>query len=584
MLPKRGRADLHPASVLASSAALISASALLVACGGNVVYIDDGSGGAGAAGATSTVVTVPSTDSSTTATTSVGVGGGGPGLVEEVVGVGVTDGPFQVQVTPTTIGLHAVAVAASHISDVTFTHLTAPSGSVVAQGVLPNNGWEWSWFGTVGMLTPQLDHPETFPVLAPGTWTFGFHSPSPTDVSVWRRSTIDGTFHGGVLDVNFFVAGEVVDQDYAIETAAKAYSGWGGIELGDVRFFAISDAYITVDDENLFDLLKETAVAQNRPAINVIAVGEIAGSLDGAAGFATGIPGAPLDHGSEMSAVVWMVNYDAFFDPIILRHEGGHFGGLFHTSEFQAGLGDPLADTPLCDDANALGPMCPDYDYTMFPTGGSGSSLFSAQESRVLQASALYRGVFAPGEAPMVPYGPALDDGAGARGGSSFGASPERASRAVVAAKRARARLPRSHTPGAWSSALSPVTTHMLEGVGCPLGPSAGYFGELENAGAIDADVMLAIARDAAAPAYVRRRAAAHAAHLAGASLADRAAVGAALRDLAGDGGAPWVVRSGALRGVADFDPALGRALAGALANDADANVRRAADAVATRR
>jgi hypothetical protein len=33
----------------------------------------------------------------------------------------------------------------------------------------------------------------------------------------------------------------------------------------------------------------------------------------------------------------------------------GHFAGLFHTSEFAPGYGDPLSDSPQCDDPSRLG-------------------------------------------------------------------------------------------------------------------------------------------------------------------------------------------------------------------------------------
>jgi len=565
-------------NVTATAFCLVSCS-LAVGCGGNVVFVEDGdgSGGAGGQGNVVTVSTNQSGTSTTTSTTTVGAGGGGPGLVEEVVGESVTDGPFPVDVTSTTLGLQAVARAKSDFADVTFSRLTAPSGAIVHDSILPNNGWEWTGFGTAAVLTPQVEHPETFPTLAPGTWTFDFHSASPTDVSVWRRSTADGAFHGGVLDVNIFIAGGVVDEDYASETAAKAYSGWGGIELGDIRFFTVPDQYVTVDDNNLFDLLKETGIAPTRPAINIIAVGEITGSLEGAAGFATGIPGAPLDHGSQMSAVVWMATYSDFFDPIILRHEGAHFGGLFHTSEFQAGLGDALGDTPLCTDANSMGELCPDYDYIMFPTGGSGASIFSAEQSRVLQASATYRGVYSQGEPPMTPYGPAIDSGS--QGGSQIAgsrkASQAELTRAKIAASRASTR-----PTGTWSTHLGAAATETIEGIGCPVGPTAGYFADLEDAGALDADAMLAIAKDASAPPYVRRRAALQAVHLANEALASRDRVRDALDDLARDTGTPGVVRSGALRGLVNVDFARAKSVALALKNDPERMVKRAALAV----
>jgi hypothetical protein len=86
-----------------------------------------------------------------------------------------------------------------------------------------------------------------------------------------------------------------------------------------------------------------------------------------------------------------------------LRHEAGHFAGLFHTSEFAPGYGDPLSDTPQCDDPATLLETCPDFGNAMFPGGLSTPGTLSPLQVRVVQASALYRGVYAPGEEPMEP-------------------------------------------------------------------------------------------------------------------------------------------------------------------------------------
>jgi hypothetical protein len=151
---------------------------------------------------------------------------------------------------------------------------------------------------------------------------------------------------------------------------------------------------------------------------------------------------------------------------------------------------------------------------------------------------------------------------------------------AELAAARAAANVHRSRPVATWSAGLPASASETLQGIGCPVGPTAGYFADLEDAGALDPDAVLAIATDAAAPAYVRRRAALHAVHLANEAIADRGAVRDALEALAMDSGTPALVRSGALRGLVDVDGARAKVVAAALSKDGAAMVRRAAKAV----
>lgn len=63
----------------------------------------------------------------------------------------------------------------------------------------------------------------------------------------------------------------------------------------------------------------------------------------------------------------------------------GHFAGLFHTSEFAPGYGDPLSDTPQCDDPATLLQACPDFGNAMFPGGLSTPGTLSPLQVRVVQ-------------------------------------------------------------------------------------------------------------------------------------------------------------------------------------------------------
>lgn len=535
------------------------------ACGGIVVF-DEGEGGGGVGGAPNTTVVVSSSVVTTTTTVSSTstvepVGGGGPNLVEEVLGEGVTNEGFEIPVDAQTLGITAMAVGASDFSQLEFQRLYAPSGALVVNEFLPSNGASWFWYGALAVAAPQISHPESFPI-AEGSWRFDFQSSSPSKVSVWRRRTVDGAFHGGVLDVNVFIADDSVAEDYALSTLETAFADFGGVELGDVRFFTLPPGYGYVDENNMFDLAHETSVMPSRPALNIMAVNTIGGQLDGAAGFAYGVPGTPMLAGEEQSAVVWMVLYDSFFDPIILRHEAGHFAGLFHTSEFQAGLVDPLDDTPGCDDVLEQFDGCPDWDYIMFPSGGSGASLFSPLQTEVIRGGALYRGSYAPGEPPMTPYGPALKSlepkSAGLDAPRALFAklsTPDtrdgvrsRAS-AAAAAKRPRAT--------ATAHGLGRGAALHLEGIGC-LHEGSGlgdYYEQLEASGGLDAAALAQLARDRGAPAHARRRALGGLARLAerrqAASL-DAASLEALVRSSR----EPSLVRVGALEALNRVDRA----------------------------
>jgi hypothetical protein len=569
---------------LFASAVLLSS--LVAGCGAKVAFVldDDGDGGSspgnGGNGGNGGIAVpgVTSTDATSTATstsTSTGgmsSGGGGPGLVEEVVVEGF-EGFVSLDAQPGTLGITAIATSNNTSAQISFDQLAAPSGSVVVSGFLPSNEFQWSWFGALAHATPQVDHPETFP-LANGAWSFHFQSDSDTRVGLWRRSTVDGAFHGGVLDVNVFAPAGLLSEAATIGSLAVAFNDWAGIELGNVSFYTVDDQYFVVDDDNVFSLLEETSAAETRPALNVMATASIEGSFSGAAGFAVGIPGVGMWHGTHASAIVWMVSGQDF-DPLILRHEAGHFAGLFHTSEFSPGLGDPLDDTPLCPDVETMLGDCPDIPYTMFPTGGTGQGLFSPKEKIVIQGGTLYRGVYAAGEQPMTPYGPPLDGpGSDAREGAG-----RRASDAEIAAAKARTRdhAPPALVDEAWADALPRAAALSLAGIGCATGQLHGYFDELAGLGiegAAGVAQMAALAADDSAPLFVRRRAIA----MLGRLLEDApdAALTFELETLARDGDAPGLLRGAALRALARASRADAESLAFDLADDGDVFVARA--------
>lgn len=538
---------------LSSSPFLWSSLVLAIAagCGGNVVFVDEeGGGGTGerppATGSTTqTTSSVSSTSAqTTTSTVTTGPEPTGENLVELPQGSGIQEGTFSAQAEPGTLGLTFVATTQSQFAQVSVTRQGAPSGATVIGPVVPSNAYEYTWFGAIAQGTPQVSHPETFP-LAQGTWTFDAQADAPMTATIWRRQTNDGAFHGGVLDVNVFIPGGFLSEDIVLAQLQAAYGDWAGITLGEVRFFPVGAGYLTVDENNIFDYTEETAVAPSRPSLNLMLTSAIEGQFSGAAGFSLGAPGAPTEPGSTMAGVVWMWIGDGFFDTIILRHEAGHFAGLFHTSEFEPGLGDSLTDTPFCDDVMSIFSACPDFDNIMFPTGGSGAQLFSPLQEKVIQGSTIYRGIYASGEAPMPPF-ITLDGPRREHGG------------AELADKAWILEAPRASHDGAWRERLAPEVALHLGGLGCPTGATNDYYDTLAAAGGNDVAALFDVASDPSAPTYVRRRAAGMLARLSPRSPGVRAYLAA----LAADENEPSVLRGGALRSLHEIAPERARAAA----------------------
>ncbi|MEO0606322.1 MAG: M43 family zinc metalloprotease, partial [Myxococcota bacterium] len=114
-------------------------------------------------------------------------------------------------------------------------------------------------------------------------------------------------------------------------------------------------------------------------------------------GLSAGPPGAAGLHGTSKSGVV-VTAADLATAPAdvgkIMAHEGGHFLGLFHTTERSGDQHDSLDDTPECpsaNDADSNGRLsvteCADLDgdNVMFWTLTDGAAALTADQSWVLR-------------------------------------------------------------------------------------------------------------------------------------------------------------------------------------------------------
>ncbi|MCA9525843.1 MAG: hypothetical protein KC549_06050 [Myxococcales bacterium] len=209
----------------------------------------------------------------------------------------------------------------------------------------------------------------------------------------------DGEPQGGTLDVNFFFAKQAglsagtaagdADFQAAVGEFKRLYQG-RGITIGDVRYCDMNgsdgDRYAVIDsvDGTSSELSQMFALSARAgelgctatPALNFFLVDEIVGGRAGyiILGVSGGIPGPPGVHGTTHSGVaVTMSGFRRRPRQLAqtMAHEGGHFLGLFHTTEAEGTAFDPLPDTPECrsgKDANQDGLV--DYQECL---GGSGS-------------------------------------------------------------------------------------------------------------------------------------------------------------------------------------------------------------------
>ena len=146
-------------------------------------------------------------------------------------------------------------------------------------------------------------------------------------------------------------------------------------------------------------------------AVHVVLVRSIDDGGGPLAGYALGLPG-PFDANRPNAAV--LVAAGPFASPttgsldlaglaVTCAHEIGHFLGLYHTSEHDGQLHDPIPDTPECAaDGSA---QCADADNVMFWTGGASRHVLSEGQGMVLRRHPLS----AAGQATGGPTPPQCD-------------------------------------------------------------------------------------------------------------------------------------------------------------------------------
>ncbi len=168
-------------------------------------------------------------------------------------------------------------------------------------------------------------------------------------------------------------------------------------ELGVIETRAITDSEGNLVDLAVdgIDALFELSAGLEDGGLNLFLVREMGDLL----GISGGIPGAIGAHGTSMSGVavaVDTVGLDALDG--VIQHEMSHQLGLFHTSELDGFVVEPLSDTPACTverDANADAVLSPSEcrgrgSANLMFWAGSGSDL-SAMQISILRRSPVLR-------------------------------------------------------------------------------------------------------------------------------------------------------------------------------------------------
>lgn len=211
----------------------------------------------------------------------------------------------------------------------------------------------------------------------------------PVEVTIFHRAEVPGQarfdislYFTGAQGINAVSApNDPLIQD-AVQEMAMIYVQ-SNLQIGNVKYFDIDSSFRTIaisldgSETQLEEMFQNTA--ERGPGLHFFFVDRFEGGLGGmVAGVAGGLPAPPLSPGSVGSGVAVSLAATAG-DPAtlghVMAHEGGHWLGLFHTSELIGTL-DQFPETPEGQASSG---------FLMFPAVGGGTQI-GVEQSRVMRA------------------------------------------------------------------------------------------------------------------------------------------------------------------------------------------------------